>query len=225
MIQTTITNDILNEARNKSKEMGVLRNSITRGGGNVYGFAGELVACRYLQDAVVRNTHDYDLVMPKEKSWFKIDVKTKKVTSAPKDAYLCSVADYNTKQECDAYLFTRVKDDFSYAWLLGWMLKHEFYKKAKLYKEGEIDPGGNGKWRFRADCFNIEISKLRPIETLRGFVEEHEEVIVAAPEIADTQICRHCNQSTGQGYTCRRCGGNLETTPEATTAPALPTAS
>lgn len=164
--QYQIRDEDLLQSRLKARQMGALKNSITKGSGNVYGFVGEFVASRALPDAVIHNTFDYDLVLPVGEQGFRVDVKTKKVTSKPKDNYLCTVADYNTDQRCDAYLFTRVMDDFSYAWICGWLPKEEFYKLAKFFKKGEIDPGGNGKWTFSADCYNLEIAKLWPLDRI-----------------------------------------------------------
>lgn len=171
MIQTQLANDMIALARDKAKAMGTLRNSITQGRGNVYGFAGELAAARYLEGATVHNTRDYDLILPIGVKGMLVDVKTKKVTTAPKEHYLCSVADFNTTQKCDAYLFARVKDDFSYAWLLGWLPTPTFYSRAKFYRAGELDPDGNGRWRFRTDCYNIAISKLLSMERLKEMLD------------------------------------------------------
>ena len=40
--------------------------------------------------------------------------------------------------------------------------KNDFYDKAKFGKKGDIDPNGNGKWCFRADCYNLLIKELSP---------------------------------------------------------------
>lgn len=144
------------EAKNKAKQLGVLNNSIRNGTGNVYGFLGEiLLACHYRVE--VQNTYDYDLIVKD----YKIDVKTKACTSEPKPEYFCTVADYNTEQECDIYAFVRVLEDFSKAWLLGYCGKKYFYNNASFYKKGDLDPTSHLGWKFRADCYNIPISKLR----------------------------------------------------------------
>jgi hypothetical protein len=121
MIEIQITDEIKTIADNKAKEMGRLHNSITKGEGNLSGFIGEAVAQSVL-GGELKNTYQYDLVLPSGKT---VDVKTKRTTVKPKDYYDCSVAAFNTKQQCDYYCFVRVKEDLSVAWYLGVYDKHQ----------------------------------------------------------------------------------------------------
>lgn len=145
-------------AKRKAKAMGELNNSITRGNGNVYGFLGEILVAEYI-DGKLKNTYDYDIV----KENFTIDVKTKTCTSPPQPHYYCSVAAYNIRQKCDFYFFVRIMEDFSKAWILGGCSKGYFYKKAQFNKKGTIDKSSSFKWRFKADCYNLPINKLKKI--------------------------------------------------------------
>ena len=61
MIEVEITEDMKLRAWEKSKEMGVINNSIMKGDGNVAGFLGEEVANSVLRGIIV-NTYDYDIV-------------------------------------------------------------------------------------------------------------------------------------------------------------------
>ena len=115
LIEVTITKEMLARARKTADELGTLQNSITHGQGNLAGFVGEEVAQSVLGGELA-NTRDYDLILEDEK---KIDVKTKRCTSPPKGHYECSVADFNTSQKCDEYVFVRVMKDFSKGWILG----------------------------------------------------------------------------------------------------------
>lgn len=153
MIEVDITEGMIRDAKDKSDEMGRLRNSITRGEGNLAGFIGELVALKIIGGQIL-NTYDYDLV---SKHGVKVDVKTKRTTVKPKPFYNCSVADYNTKQACDYYCFVRVMTDNSKAWFLGVYPKDKFYVDATFNRKGEPD-GPN--FKFTADCYNLQISKL-----------------------------------------------------------------
>ena len=96
-----ITKEYVDLANEMSNNMGTLNNSITKGRGNVIGFLGEIIVAKELGIAL-DNTYDYDLIFNNK----KIDVKSKKVSSAPRDYYECSVAALNTKQKCDFYIFT-----------------------------------------------------------------------------------------------------------------------
>ena len=151
-----ITSDMLAEANRKALEMGALNNSITNGKGNIYGFVGELIAEQVLGGYIV-NSYDFDLVLYDGRT--TVDVKTKKVSSPPKEYYDCSVANYNTKQKCDYYCFVRVLDDLSVGWFLGVYKKDQYFKDAVFLKKGDIDPSNN--FTVKADCFNLKINNLK----------------------------------------------------------------
>lgn len=134
--------------------MGQLNNSIQRGGGSLGGFIGEFLAKEIL-GGEVKNTYEYDLVLPKGKT---VDVKTKMTSVEPLPHYDCSIADYNTSQNCDYYAFVRVKNDYSVGWFLGWIKKKDYFKKARKLTKGERD-GDNG-FVVKSDCWNLKIEEL-----------------------------------------------------------------
>ena len=154
MKEITITLDMIECARQKSTEMGVLHNSILRGRGNLAGFVGEQIALQCL-GGEINNTFEYDIVLPDGRT---VDVKTKQTSVRPLPEYDCSVAKYNTKQDCDFYAFVRVKYDLSVGWFLGVIKKNDFFLKATEHKRGDYDPS-NG-FVFRADCYNLPIEEL-----------------------------------------------------------------
>ena len=142
------------EAEKQAKEMGNIAHSITKGQGNIAGFLAELAVAKYY-GASQKNTYNYDLVMPNGTT---IDVKAKRTTVKPRPNYECSVAAYNTKQNCDYYSFCRVSNDFKIVWLLGTIKKEEYLDKSKKKTKGDIDPSNN--FIFKADCYNLKISDL-----------------------------------------------------------------
>jgi hypothetical protein len=154
-----ITDLMLQTAIEKDKEMGTLRNSITGGEKNYFGFLGEEIVASYL-DAQTSNTYDWD-VRHKDKY---LEVKTKDTTAYPKGSYEVSVAGYNTKQKCDYYVFVRILTDLSSGWILGYMPKKEYYEKARKMTKGQID--GTNNFEVKADCWNMFISDLKPIKDL-----------------------------------------------------------
>ena len=156
-----ISNDIIIKAKEKAKEMGELKNSITKGAGNVHGFLGEFIVSNYL-NATIENTYDYDIKLGS----VNIEVKTKRTTVAPRTHYECSIAEYNTKQNCDVYVFTRILKDMTRGWILGYISKKEYFDEATFLKKGQVDPS-NG-WTVNTNCYNLPISKLKNIETLHG---------------------------------------------------------
>lgn len=154
MIEVAITPTMLVEARDKAAEMGKLHNSITSGAGNIAGFIGEAIAQQVL-GGKLDNTYDYDLVLD---NGTKIDVKTKQTSVKPLDSYDCSIANLNTKQQCDYYAFVRVKNDFTVGWYLGVYSKELYMRDAVFMKKGTVDPS-NG-YVVKSDCWNLKINKL-----------------------------------------------------------------
>lgn len=154
MKEVEISTAMMENARTKAKELGSLRNSITRGGGNIIGFLGEEVA-KHCLGGELANTYDYDLVM---QDGTTVDVKTVGTTVVPKEHYNCIVAAANTKQKCDAYSFVRVKKDLSVGWYLGMMNKSDFFGVAEHLKKGSVDDYG---FVVKADCYVTPIASLK----------------------------------------------------------------
>ena len=148
----------IEDATVKSKSLGVLNNSISKGKGNLIGFVGEYAVLSFIKDGQLSNTYDYDITTPTS----TIDVKTKGCSSVPLDHYVCSIAAYNTKQKCSHYAFVRMFYDFEKCWVLGWIEKERYFDEAKFLKQGEED-GDNG-YIVKADCYNLPIKKLNDIE-------------------------------------------------------------
>ena len=153
MIEVKITDEMLIKAREKTVEMGKLYNSILRGKGNMSGFIGEQLALKVLGGAW-ENTYDYDLKV----NDIRIDVKTKQTSVKPLPHYECSIAAFNTKQDCDGYAFVRVLNDFSVGWFLGVLTKQDYFDKATFLKKGEVAPSNN--YTVKADCYNVRIDEL-----------------------------------------------------------------
>jgi len=152
--EVEISLDMIDKARTKSTEMGVLKNSILRGNGNIAGFIGEQIALECLGGEWM-NTYDHDIITPDGQ---KIDVKTKQTLVKPLPEYDCSIAKFNTKQDCDSYAFVRVKKDLTIGWFLGMMGKEEYFDKARFMKKGTVDPSNN--YKVRSDCYNVKIEDL-----------------------------------------------------------------
>lgn len=132
------------------------RNSITNGGRNTVAVIGEVMVAIYT-GAVRVNTTDHDLLLGK----IRIDVKTKLAVCAWLNDE-CSVADFNTEQDCDLYAFARVrKPDLRVAWILGCLPRDIFYRDARFLRKGQVD-GSNG-FVVKADCYNVYHRDLLPL--------------------------------------------------------------
>ena len=67
IVEVTVSQDIIDIASEKSETMGTLKNSLTEGAGNIYGFIGEGVVYKYLADNKVsvkwNNSYDWDILI------------------------------------------------------------------------------------------------------------------------------------------------------------------
>ena len=151
---------MINRALKQGAEMGSLHGSITDGNGNVAGFLGEEIILAECSDIKRENTYDYDMLL----NDMTIDVKTKRCTSKPRDYYECSIADFNTKQKSDIYIFVRVMNDYSKGWILGYKKKNAYFKDAVFHEKGDVDT--NNDFVFKADCYNLAIKDLDKIEDI-----------------------------------------------------------
>ena len=156
MIEINVTKDQIIEAEAMAADLGELKNSITKGKGNIAGFLGEIVVRDFYNgDGISANTFDYDIIV-------KVDVKTKRCKSKPLAHYECSIAGFNTKQRCDAYIFARVLNNLSKAWILGFKGKDDYYNESIFHKKGDKDPSNN--FTFHSDAYNMSISDLHKID-------------------------------------------------------------
>lgn len=152
MREVAITDKVLYKCVKKAQKLGRLRNSITKGEGNIAGYVGEEIAKQVLKAKSV-DSYDYDLVLANGET---VDVKTKRTVATPLEHYVCTVANFNTRQKCKYYAFVRVLRDFSKAWFCGIITKERFFKEATFMKKGAVDDG----YVCKADCYNIPISSL-----------------------------------------------------------------
>ena len=168
MIEIKVKDKTLLKARDMAAEMGAIRNSISKGGGNVAGFIGELVVLDLLEKAKHKSTKDYDIILP---DGLKLDVKTKKTSVKPKPEYDNSVAELSTHQQCDMYAFTRVLNDYSTCWFLG-MIEHDrYFELARYLKKGTVDPS-NG-YTVRSSCYNVSIKELENEDISSRYRDKH----------------------------------------------------
>ena len=168
IIEWDIKPELVKRAKKKARQMGTLNNSITGGGGNDAGFLGEEVFVDFIKTTkphhkiIIDNSYDYDVIYPP----FTGDVKTKRTNFPVLPHYEASIANYNPNQKCDIYIFVRVMNDYTKAYICGWIPKQEYFKKATFLKTGDYDPSNN--WYCKADCYNL------PYSELNGFFTEEE---------------------------------------------------
>jgi hypothetical protein len=169
------------EAKRQAEEMGRLRNSITKGNGNVVGFLGEIAVAR-LMHARQQNTYQYDLVMENGKT---IDVKSKKCLRPPRMDYDATISNFNTKQNCDYYVFARVSDDLSKVYVMGIIGKEDYFKKSTFYEAGDLDPNSTPTrpFYFQAASHNLVYHRLNDIKTMVDRLPEGVEIVAGYKDI------------------------------------------
>lgn len=145
------------EAKLTAANSGILQGSITGSAGKIIGALGEIIV-RDMMGYEQVNTKDYDLV---DFDGRTIDVKTKHAKATPRHYYECSVTAHGVQQNCDEYVFVRMKPDLSTAWVLGSIDKSDYFVKATRHKKGEVDESND--FVFRSDCYNLEIGELCPL--------------------------------------------------------------
>lgn len=160
-----ITDEMRNRAEAKSSQMGTLRNSIRNGQGNVCGFLGEEVVLSAWKDAVSNNSFNHDIDL----NGIRLEVKSKDRTVPPSLHYETSIANYNSTQTADFYVFVSLLRDkqsnqYTTGYIVGCIPQTEYKKKATPLKVGDIDPS-NG-WKVKASCYNLSHRKLTRFESL-----------------------------------------------------------
>lgn len=156
------------EIARKHYDFTCLKNSVTKGKGNLVGALGELCLTKYLKEVypeIITNlnpTYDYDLIFNN----IKIDVKSKRTTAKPLPHYSCGVFAMNTKQDCDLYYFTRVNFIQGECYLLGYYPKQQFFEDSTFRKKGEIEPTSPNNFQYVRNSYCMSVDKLYKIEDL-----------------------------------------------------------
>jgi hypothetical protein len=159
MYQIIINDEDLKKATTRY-EFNNLKNSITKGESEIYGALGEVMVLNYYKNkakVIDKSSFNYDLIL----NGFTVEVKTKKIKYPPKENYIVSVAASNATQNCNYYYFTMVHNFLKRGWLLGYMSREDFFKKAVFCKKGEKDIlHKNNNFIIRSDCWSIKISDI-----------------------------------------------------------------
>lgn len=158
-----VDDDMTQRAIIKDRQMGILNNSIRNGEGNLAGFIGEEAVLRAWPGATSCNTFHHDI----ECDGIKYEVKTKDRTVAPRLSYEASVANFNSTQTADFYVFVslyRIKhtQDYVRYYILGIYPTSEYKKNCIFRKKGDYDP--SNRYTVKADCFNLGHERLYRFE-------------------------------------------------------------
>jgi hypothetical protein len=182
--------DMIAEARLLSKQLGVIRNSRTQGIGSVAGYMGELADVQYLVGSE-HVSHEEGEEKYKRDILYKgytIESKTKRRMFDPKPNFEASEDGASSHQNSDIILFNSItfgkelkplsidgRAIKQYAnplkiWLVGWISREDFYKKAFRVSKGYIDPSNQNY--CSADKWNIYHEELNPLTELLNIKNE-----------------------------------------------------
>ena len=158
-IRVEITQEMMEIAKAKAKDLGVLKNSIRKGEGNLVGFLGEELVLVAFPGSKSENTYQHDI----STSDLTFEVKSKDRTVDPLLHYEASVANYNTSQRADYYVFTSIFRDkktnaYTHGHIIGMVGKDSYKQMATFLNVGDIDPS-NG-WEVKAACYNLPYREL-----------------------------------------------------------------
>lgn len=151
-------------AKEQAKNLGAIRNSILRGGGNFAGYLAELALHDYIGGDLISNDkgskkYKYDLVVNGK----RVEVKAKRRTKDPKPSWEASIADTSRHQTPDLYAFLSLTFDkqlkeVQKVWLCGFIQPQKYFQKAQFWARGDRDKS-NG-WLVSQNCWNLPYSQL-----------------------------------------------------------------
>jgi hypothetical protein len=159
-IEVPITHEMIQNAKDKAKELGKLRDSILKGSGNLTGFIGEEVVIAAFDEAFSSNTYEYDVV----RGLNTLEVKTKLRAVKPQLSYEASVALTNATQAASDYIFVSLVwpkglEAPEVGYVCGEMPVGGYRSLARKQKQGDLDL--SNLYRVRADCLNMPYERLR----------------------------------------------------------------
>ena len=166
IVEIPFTQDMVNSAKAKAKQMGSIKNSILKGKGNFAGFLGEEAVAAYISADIISfeegdAKYGHDIL----KNDRRIEVKTKRRTVAPKPFYDVSVAATSKhqadKRGLDLYIFASIQFDGhtpKRIWIIGQKDRDQYFKQARFIKKGESE--GNNGFRAHTDMYNLITTEL-----------------------------------------------------------------
>lgn len=163
MVEVEITQSMIDTAQKRADAMGAIKNSLTKGDGNLSGFLGEEMVLSLYPNFTADSTKDFDITYKESGEILKVEVKTKRRTVEPKDFYTCHIAKTSAHQDPDIYFFCQVnlKEKPYKGWVLGWLPKSVFYERAEYRHKGQLDERGFAE---KTNSFVCKISDLYSLD-------------------------------------------------------------
>ena len=184
------SSSLIKQARLLANQLGAINNSHTKGRGNVAGYMGELADIQYLvgSDHVSHEEGEAKYKRDILYNGYTIESKTKRRMFDPRPDFEASQDRLSSHQNSDIILFNSITfgkelkplfingrkiKQYSHPlkiWLVGWVFREDFYKKAFKVKKGYVDP--SNKNETSADKWNIFHKDLTPVTELLNIKNE-----------------------------------------------------
>ena len=152
-----ISADMLDKCRQRIEKSAKYNNSHLKQKGKIWGFLSEEIISRILNVDIV-DDFNYDILTPNN---VRLEVKASRILPDVeiKNYFCCTVYDSSWHQQCDDYIFCRVKKDYTGGYILGGISKQDLDNNAIHYEKGSIE--GSNKQEVLYGCRKIKIGYLR----------------------------------------------------------------
>jgi hypothetical protein len=162
MIEINITKDLIENSQQRANTINFNRQELNKFGSEkdrtIFGYLGEEIVAKHLKIQNSIDDYEFDLSY----KGYKLEIKTISCKFKPPSHFLCTVNSHNLnkihKQKADFYVFTRILNDKSKGWILGYIKCDDFFKKGSFINKGsEVVKGVNF---IKANATVLEINKL-----------------------------------------------------------------
>ena len=173
MIEIKITSDILTEAQKRNDtyyqrfgHVGTHRTNKDRQ--RMTGYLAEACIRSKFPTIEYSDNYDVDFVFHQ----YTIDSKAQGCNTKPKDYFSATLYEEQKNRKTDYYIFSRVKNDFSVAWICGIISKKRFFQIAELKEAGHQ----TNNFIYYQGRYEVQYKDLKQIDQ---FIEWYNHTYVA----------------------------------------------
>jgi hypothetical protein len=168
MIEINITKELIEKAQQRANKINFNRQELNKFGSEkdrtIFGYLGEEIVAQHLK--IKNNIDDYEFDLFYK--GYKLEIKTISCKFKPPSHFLCTVNSHDLngthKQKADFYIFTRILNDKSKGWILGYIKCDDFFKKGNFINKGsEVVKGLNF---IKANATVLEINQLHQFKPI-----------------------------------------------------------
>jgi hypothetical protein len=102
-----------------------------------------------------------------------IDSKAQGCNTKPLDNYVGTLYEEQKARDVDYYVFSRIKNDFSIAWICGAISKKDFFDLSTLVKAGTT----NNNFTYDQSRYEIQYNKLIDIKSFLNQIGSYNETV------------------------------------------------